>query len=216
MDVIGAGFGRTGTLSLKTALETLGFGPCYHMSTVFEHLHHIPIWQAVGDGRHVDWETVFAGYRAAVDWPTSAFYTRLMAAYPRAKVILTVRDPDAWYASVRRTIYHEPDDQLPPDTPPELVAHRRMADTIIWDGLFRGGFADRAHAIDIFNRHIAEVKSAVPADRLLVYNVREGWEPLTRFLDVETPAIPFPHLNDTASFLENREARRNSLSAGQP
>ena len=105
LDVIGAGFGRTGTMSLKVALEELGFGPCYHMSEVFAHPEHVELWRAAAQGKEVDWEQIFGGYRATVDWPACSFYGELMEKYPDAKVILTVRDPQRWYESAYNTIY---------------------------------------------------------------------------------------------------------------
>src|SRR5918911_5138613 len=105
MKVIGAGFGRTGTMSLKAALEEIGYGPCYHMIDLFEKPEHVPLWQAATRGELVDWQELFAGYQATVDWPGAAFYKELMQAYPVAKVLLSVRDPEKWYASTRNTIY---------------------------------------------------------------------------------------------------------------
>jgi hypothetical protein len=204
MRVIGAGFGRTGTLSLKAALEALGLGPCYHMVSVFEHPDHIALWQGAAEGNPIDWGALFTGFASVVDWPATAFYETLMARYPEAKVILTERDPDKWYESVINTVHRvtmEP-------APPEALAHRRMVDTIVWTGTFGGRFTDKAHAIDVYRRHNAEVRRRVPADRLLVFEVKNGWEPLCRFLDVPAPSDePFPHLNDTHSFLQRVASR---------
>jgi hypothetical protein len=205
--VIGAGFGRTGTYSLKAALEQLGLGPAYHMAEVFEHPEHIALWQAVGEGARADWDTVFAGYQAAVDWPASAFYRELMEAYPEAKVILTVRDPERWHQSGTNTIFPRPEDELEETLPPEIVAHRRMVRTIVWDGIFNGQVHDRNYAMDVFTRHVETVQKQVPADRLLVYNVKDGWEPLCAFLGVPVPDNAFPRLNDTAAFNERRRSR---------
>lgn len=105
LEVIGAGFGRTGTMSLKVALEELGFEPCYHMSEVFTHPEHVELWRAAAQGEPVEWEQIFGGYRATVDWPACTFYGELMENYPDAKVILTVRDPQRWYESAYNTIY---------------------------------------------------------------------------------------------------------------
>lgn len=198
MKVIGAGFGRTGTLSLKAALETLGLGPCYHMVEVFEHPEHTAVWQAAGEGQPVDWKSLFSGYQSAVDWPACAFYADLMEVYPEAKVILTVRDPERWHASVMNTIgpsnNQETDDQV-------TLAQRKMGRTVIWDGTFDGRVNDKDHAISVFNRHIEEVKRRVPAERLLVFEASQGWEPLCHFLGVPVPVdTPYPRLNDTASF----------------
>jgi hypothetical protein len=208
--VIGAGFGRTGTYSLKAALERLGFGPTYHMLELFEHPDHIPIWRAVGDGATPNWDRLFNGYASAVDWPASAFYRQLMDVFPGAKVILTVRDPERWHESGRNTIFPTPDHNGTEDESPEMRAHREMTRTIIWDGIFDGQVLDRNHAIDVFLRHNRSVQERVPADRLLVYDVQEGWEPLCTFLGVPVPDDPFPRLNDTASFNERRQARRSS------
>ena len=105
MKVIGAGFGRTGTLSVKAALEELGVGPCYHMVEVFDKPGHVALWQAAAEGKSIDWEELFADYNAVVDWPACTFYQQLMQAYPEAKVLLTVRDPQSWYESTKNTIY---------------------------------------------------------------------------------------------------------------
>ena len=202
IQVIGAGLGRTGTLSLKTALEELGFTKCYHMIDLFAP------WQTRGPGmpprgEPVDWDRLFAGYRATVDWPGCSFYRELLRHYPEAKVILTVRDPERWYDSARETIYYVRN-AIPRWTRvifPRMRVFRRMLDRIAWDGLFRGRFEDRAFAVDAFNRHNEQVRRDVPAERLLVYQVSEGWEPLCAFLGVPVPeGKPFPHLNDAAEF----------------
>ncbi|HZU14267.1 MAG TPA: sulfotransferase [Chloroflexota bacterium] len=209
--VIGAGFGRTGTYSLKTALEQLGFGPTYHMAEVFQHPEHVPVWQAAGDGQRVDWDALFAGYQSAVDWPASAFYRDLMGQYPDARVILTVRDPERWYQSGRDTIFPSGARATEEDISPEMRAHRHMADTILWNGIFHGQVLDRAHAIDIFTRHIETVRETVDPNRLLVYEVSQGWEPLCAFLGVPVPdGLEFPHLNDTESFQQRRDIQRGS------
>ena len=198
--VIGAGFGRTGTTSLKSALEQLGFRDCYHMSECFKHPSHTPSWEDAVAGRPVDWEAVFEGYQATVDWPGCSFYQELMEAYPDAKVLLSVRDPDRWYVSMLTTIYRVPQSLLFSLLGPTLPFIRglyRMVNAAVWDGTFGGRFEDREHAIGIFERHNEEVKKHVPADRLLVYDVKQGWEPLCHFLDVPVPIDKaFPHLND--------------------
>ncbi len=195
LQVIGAGFGRTGTFTLKKALERLGFDPCYHMVEVFGQPTHDGLWMQAADGRLDDWEQIFSGYHATVDWPGCAFYASLMERYPEAKVILTVRDPESWYKSAAATILHRAAD----DSPGGGMRRR-----IVWDGAFSGRFADRDHAIAVFERHNDEVRRRVPTDRLLVYEVREGWAPLARFLGVDAPADPFPHLNTTDDFRNRR------------
>ncbi len=199
MKVIGAGFGRTGTMSLKAALEELGYVPCYHMIELFEHPEHVERWEAAVRGEPVDWEDMFAGYRATVDWPGASFYKELMEAHPEARVLLSVRDPHRWYESTKNTIY------ATVNPSPEMIAAvgptPRLNNDLIWKRTFGENFEDRQHAIEVFERHNEEVKEHVPADQLLVYEVKEGWEPLCDFLGIETPkGKPFPHLNDTDSF----------------
>ena len=196
LEVIGAGFGRTGTMSLKVALEELGFGPCYHMIEVFEHPEHVSLWEAAIRGEPLDWEKIFGSYQAAVDWPTAAFYNELMKVYPHAKVLLTIRDPEKWYESTKNTLY-------PTEFASEPSPIMRMAAKLLWEQTFDGNFEDRRYAIEVFKRHNEEVKKHVPPERLLVYEVKEGWKPLCEFLGVEIPEEkPFPHLNDTEAFKE--------------
>lgn len=211
MKVIGPGFGRTGTTSLKAALETLGFGPCYHMTEVFAHPAHADIWLSAWRREPVDWDDLLEDYEAAVDWPACAFYEELMDRYPDAKVILSVRDPGRWYESTRTTIY-ELSKTLDSSAVSRVIfglitllvfggfAGRRstLPEDIIWQGTFDGRFEDRRYAIEVFERHNEEVRRRVPPDRLLVYDVREGWGPLCAFLGVPEPEGPFPRLNDAA------------------
>jgi hypothetical protein len=199
LKVIGAGFARTGTTTVMAALEQLGFGPCYHMNTIFAHPEHLAFWQAAIDGQPVDWDGMFATYQSSLDWPASAFYAELLRVYPDAKVLLTVRDPERWYESVLKTIYEAYQRKMSPVADGESYYH--MIETLIYERIFDGKFADRRYALDVFERHIQEVTERVPREKLLVYDVKEGWEPLCRFLGVEEPAgQPFPHLNDTNAF----------------
>lgn len=216
LKVIGAGFGRTGTLSLKAALEELGFGPCYHMVEVLTRPTNLPYWVAAMQGKAVDWHEVFQGYQATVDWPACAFYKELMQVYPDAKVLLSVRDPEKWYESTANTIYKigkaSPEarraamEKIAPQggavLPAEDVDMRQMGvvTNYIWEKTFHGKFEDRAYAIQIFNQHIEQVKRDVPSEKLLVYDVREGWEPLCSFLEVAVPSTPFPALNSRENF----------------
>jgi hypothetical protein len=207
LEVIGAGFGRTGTMSLKVALETLGFGPCYHMIELFQNPEHVRLWEAAARRDPVDWENLFSGYRATVDWPSTAFYEELMERYPEAKVILTVRDPERWYESTYNTIYgmrrmiSSPIFRLVGLFRPGMSRVARMNDRLIWEETFGGNLEDRERAIRVLEQHNEEVAQRVPPERLLVYEVKEGWEPLCSFLGVEVPKDkPFPHLNDTEAF----------------
>jgi hypothetical protein len=207
--VIGAGFGRTGTMSLKVALETLGFDPCYHMTEVFAHPEHTGFWISAWRGEPADWDGVLGGYEAAVDWPACSFYEDLMERHPAAKVILSVRDPERWYESVRNTIYEL--SVVVPRHPIYRIGYKLvslfvfrgsgnvdLAGEIIWQGTFDGRFEDKNYAIEVFERHNAEIRQRVPGVRLLVYDVKAGWGPLCEFLGVEVPDEPFPRTNDTA------------------
>jgi Sulfotransferase domain len=201
--VIGAGFGRTGTLSLKAALEELGFTKCYHMTDVLAHPEHAPLWEAAGRGDPIDWGKLFEGYQATVDWPGCAFYEQIIGRYPDAKVILTTRDPDEWYDSAKQTIYwvRSAFRGWTLLFVPRMRSFRRMLDRVIWDGTFHARFEDKNYAIKVFRQHNELVCGMVPRDRLLIYEVREGWAPLCAFLGVPIPdGKPFPRLNDSATF----------------
>ncbi|RMF93048.1 MAG: sulfotransferase family protein [Nitrospinota bacterium] len=204
LSIIGAGFGRTGTFSLKMALEMLGVGRCYHMAEVIENPEHVAVWSKAAEGKPVDWDALFEGYGAAVDWPACHFWKELLAHYPDARVLLTVRDAERWYQSMYDTIYQA---LTRPHRRPLPNGQRDMARKIILEQTFAGRFADRDYAIAVYERHKAEVQQVVPADRLLVYQVSEGWEPLCRFLNRPLPEAPFPRLNSTAEF-QKRFGRR--------
>jgi hypothetical protein len=200
LSVIGAGLGRTGTMSLKLALDRLGFGPCYHMVEVFKNPKASGYWEAAADGRPVDWEEVFAGYRSTVDWPSATFYKQLANAYPEAKVILTLRDPETWFASTQATIFSRP---IRDDTEDDW---QRMVLKVISD-LFDRRMTDKAKLIEVYQRHNEEVRRTIPQERLLVYEVADGWEPLCRFLDAEVPNDPMPRANSTDEFRQNLAAK---------
>ena len=200
LSVIGAGFGRTGTMSLKLALDRLGFGPCYHMVEVFKNPKASGYWEAAADGRPVDWEEVFAGYGSTVDWPSATFYKQLANAYPEAKVILTVRDPEAWFASTQATIFSR---HIRDDTEDDW---QRMVLKVISD-LFDRRMTDKAKLIEVYQRHNEEVRRTIPQERLLVYEVADGWEPLCRFLDAEVPNESMPRANSTDEFRQNLAAK---------
>ena len=194
LEVVGAGYGRTGTLSLKLALEQLGFGPCFHMSEAIANPACISGWIEAANGR-ADWEKLFSGYRATVDHPGCMFYRELAAAYPRAKVILTLRDPNDWFDSTQATVFS-----------PKMRA--RVADPLfkefltrtVW-GLFGDGIDDRDFMVAAFERHTAEVKRAIEADRLLLFEASQGWQPLCAFLGVAVPPTPFPRVNSRADMM---------------
>ncbi len=199
LSVVGAGFGRTGTMSLQSALQMLGLGRCYHMLEVAQNPDHASLWSAAARGRPTDWEALFEGYGAAVDWPTCYFWRELSEHYPEAKVLLSTRDPEGWYDSVKNTIYASMTSDITL-AEPENRKRRLMARDIILDRTFDGRFEDRAHAIEVYNTHLAEVQRVIPAERLLTYEVADGWPPLCRFLGLPIPGEAFPRVNTTAEF----------------
>ena len=209
LEVVGLGLGRTGTLSLKLALEQLGFGKCYHMDSLLDQPQDIVHWKELDTAGRTDLDRLFSTYRAAVDFPTAAYHRPILSHYPKAKCILTVRDEDAWYASARATIL---------DAEPSLGGKIRMSLKLPFSRRQRqllevaqlaGSFwqldaedevVRRARAIQFFRDWNEEIQATIPRDRLLVYNVREGWEPLCAFLGVGVPAGAFPRSNTRGEF----------------
>ncbi|MFV0276810.1 MAG: sulfotransferase family protein [Parahaliea sp.] len=209
LKVIGAGFGRTGTMSPYLALKQLGF-PCYHMIEVIgrkQNRLHLDFWNEVADGEpgaQHDWDRVFANYTVVVDNPACCVWRELMSAYPEAKVILTLhpRGADAWYESTVDTVYFT--ENMWQFKVLELVTSfarnmGSMSRKLIWQRSHRGTMSDRSSAIAYYQQHIDEVVATVPAERLLVYSVDQGWKPLCEFLDVPEPTTDFPSVNDRAA-----------------
>jgi hypothetical protein len=208
LQIIGAGFGRTGTLSTYTALKKLGF-PCYHMFEVMgnkANKGHLDFWRSVANtpaGTPHDWEKVFANYTAAVDNPACCVWSELMVAYPDAKVLLTLhpRGPKAWYESTIDTIYFTENRwqfKLLRYFAPFIRKMGDMVGKLVWQRNHRGAMDDRDRAIAHYEQHIEEVKAAVPPERLLIFKADEGWDPLCAFLGVPVPPEPFPNVNDRA------------------
>lgn len=203
LKVIGTGFGRTGTHSLKLALEMMGFGPCYHMMEVFNHPDHIPLWQGLAERKGDDFDTVLSGFNAVVDWPTAYFWRALIARNPEAKVVHSERPFEEWYQSISRTIFpilQRP--PLPEDAPqpwPEARRHAVMVKTLILENTF-GGDLSRDNAMRVYEAHNQAVRREVPGEKLLAFNPRDGWAPLCAFLDVAVPDAPYPRTNSTDEF----------------
>ena len=194
LKVIGAGFGRTGTHSMKQALEMLGLGPCHHMAEVLANPEQLAKWREIAAGATPDWDDVLMGYGSAIDWPSAFYWRELSRHYPEAKVLLTVRSPESWYKSFSSTIL----EAIGPDSSPDFFGHR-----IIRNAVFDGRPEDREHAIAAFNRNSEDVRATIPPSRLLVYQVGDGWEPLCRFLGRPVPQAPFPATNSTEEFREH-------------
>lgn len=201
--VIGFGVGRTGTFSMKLALEELGFGRCHHMEEVdVNSAEQIALWRSAADGK-VDWRKAYAGFHSAVDWPTAAFCKELAEAYPDAKFILTLRDPEKWYESFSNTIY--PLIQPTEKTPRELLPFLDMVIAVVRKTGFRIP-STKEETLAAFHRHSETVRQTIPPDRLLIFDVKQGWEPLCRFLDVGVPAKEFPRTNNTKDFWDSAQA----------
>ncbi|PRY02466.1 sulfotransferase family protein [Allonocardiopsis opalescens] len=201
MQVIGVGFGRTGTVSLRLALEALGFAPCYHMKELYDRPERLALWRAAAEGR-ADWTQVLAGYRATLGWPGCAFWPGLVAAFPEAKVILTSRDPAEWYRSAYRTLYRS---RFGPDGAPRTPEGRAgevfaFNEEVIWQGAFGGRFEQPEHAVRVFTEHERRVRAGVPAERLLEFRAADGWAPLCAFLGVPVPDRPYPDTNSAESY----------------
>lgn len=199
LDIVGAAFGRTGTNSLKLALEELGFGPCHHMFEVRDHPEQLPYWQAAARGELPDWDRVFADYRSCVDWPSARFWREIAARFPDARVLLTLRDPESWFESVHATIYPVIK-SWPTREPGHFRDTMQMAEEIIVNQTFGGRLDDRDHAIATYRAYQDEVRRTIAPERLLAYDVSEGWEPLCAFLDVPVPETSFPRTNTSEEF----------------
>lgn len=202
LEVIGAGLGRTGTESLKRALEMLGYGPCYHMYEVLPNMERVTTWRGIYTGSVTpDWDHVFDGYRATVDWPAAQYWRELAQACPKAKVVLSVRSPESWLASMEGTI-------LPvirgEDDPGKLPA-------LIGKALLDGRYDDPEHIMDAFRRHTTEVQATIAPERLLTYELGSGWEPLCAHLGCDVPGVPYPIGNDAEQF----QQRRTSLEVAR-
>ncbi|MEZ4865651.1 MAG: sulfotransferase [Caldilineaceae bacterium] len=212
LKVIGAGFGRTGTHSLSKALEMLGFGPCYHVQEIGKNPGHYERWQDAIDGKAMDWDALYGSYVSAVEWPTVTFLPQLLTRYPQAKIILTWRDAETWYASARATIFDSL--ELSAFNPDEGKRMRSgLLRRLILEQTFAGKYGDKAYAIHIYEEHVQRVVQMVPPERLLQFHVADGWEPLCHFLGISMPEEPFPRVNDRNDWVESKPAWAKHLSS---
>ena len=198
LHIVGAGLGRTGTNSLKLALEQLLGAPCYHMIEVFGRPDDVEVWQRAIDGDLPDWDALFDGYRAAVDWPVGAFWREIAEHYPDAPVLLSTRSSaGAWWKSAEATIFQASLREIDDDSGfgPQL----RMTDDLLTKR-FTPGWKDEAEAARAYEQHNADVRATVPADRLVEWSPGDGWDALCAALGLAVPAEPFPHVNSTADF----------------
>lgn len=210
IQVIGTGMGRTGTHSLKLALEILGFGKCYHMAELFEHPEGLVHFEKAEKGEDADWDTLFTGYNSAVDYPVTRYYKQLMQKYPDAKMIHTIRDSESWYASASKTIIWASKPSLGRMLKlmiklPFSPGLRKQMPVLKYNGKlieleFGKDCFNKEKVIEHFNKHNEEVLRFVPKEKLLVFNPKDGWEPLCNFLSVPLPSTPFPKTNSRDEF----------------
>lgn len=215
LKVIGAGLGRTGTASLKVALEQLGFNKCYHMGEVLSGMKTVPLWVEAGKG-NPDWDTIFEGYSAAVDYPSCSFWREQLEYYPDAKVILSIRDAEGWFESVNSTIMSPDVNEWLKNSP-----FKEFFERCVWKD-YEKYILDRDFMVNYFNERTEAIKAEIPADKLLVFNVREGWAPLCAFLKVDIPEMEFPRVNsreetrkilDAMVSIQDDDAIQNALAA---
>ncbi len=199
MRVLGASFGRTGTSSVRLALAALDLGPTHSMKALFDDAAHARQWLRVADSANADWGGLLGAYRSTVAWPATFFWRELITVYPTARVLLVVRDPEAWYASMARTLY-----RTRPRGGWRVVADR-LIERVVWQGTFGGRFDDRDHAIAVYRAHLDEVRATVPADRLVEFEVGQGWGPLCAGLGVPVPATEFPRVNTTDEYVQRAQ-----------
>jgi hypothetical protein len=191
LQVVGAGLGRTGTSSLKVALERLLGGRCHHMSEVLaDPKRHLPLWAPVLRGEEVDWEAVFGGYVAQLDFPGAAFWPEISSAFPDALVVLSTRPAEAWYRSAASTIFQLGEDPTFSEVWPARFGFDRYDDR----------FEDPQAMIAAYERHNAAVRSSVPPNRFLEWTCADGWAPLCDRLGIAVPDEPFPWTNTTTEF----------------
>jgi hypothetical protein len=197
--VVGAGLGRTGTHSLKMALERLLGGPCYHMVEVFKRPPDMALWQAAANGDLPDWHKLFDGYTATVDWPSSAFWFEIAEAFPDAVILFSHRDADGWWKSATRTIFEGARRRTSTDRPTDNPAFGAMI-TDLFTKTFTPDFLDVTTAKAAFDRHTADVRKRAPKNRLVEWRAQDGWGPLCAALGVPVPSEPFPVSNTTEEF----------------
>lgn len=212
LKVIGTGLGRTGTYSLKLAIEQLGVGKCYHMVELFQQPERLKYFKKAEKGEEVNWNELFNGYKAAVDYPVARYYKQITEFYPEAKVIHTLRDPEEWFESASATIFwaskpysirilklafHLPFSSEARRRIPVLMYNRKLSELE-----FGKDLENKEKVIKRYNKHYEEVIKTIPDDKLLLFDPKSGWEPLCRFLKLPVPLIPYPKSNTRKEFLD--------------
>lgn len=214
LEVIGAGLGRTGTHSLGLALVKLGFGPCYNIFEVDKNPGHQELWKSALGGERIDWDDLFSAYKSTVEWPGVTFFDQIFQHYPHARVILTMRDAESWYESVRDTLF-EAMALSAQHSDPSIRKGGGLSHHLM-ERAFAGRYGEKEHVIEVYRKHIEYVVEVVPGERLLQFDVRDGWRPLCAYLEKAVPAEPFPKVNERSNFVDSapewakeiREARR--------
>lgn len=215
--VIGVGGPRTGTATLKEALEIIGFGKCYHMEWLFNHQEDLKYWHELFDTGTTNFDRLFDGFQSTVDFPGYLNYQALFKQYPTAKFVLNDRDPEAWYESAKHTVH-----SVTPQTFTQklkmlrkmifsrrfrrLAQSFRLVEKYLWKGKYNGEFQNKEKTIARYKAFQEEVINTIPAEQLLVYKVSDGWEPLCEFLEVPIPEEVFPHKNKRKNFQEKFKA----------
>jgi hypothetical protein len=205
LKVIGAGFGRTGTLSMREALQILGFGPCHHFLELLKYPEERKNWRALAAGAPADWDLLLGRYASCMDWPSAYYWPQLVETFPEARVILTWRTAESWWASYEKTILKV----ILADTETEATA---PGSQLISLRVFGGRPADRDHCMSVYEANVAAVKKTVPAERLLIHKLGDGWEPLCAHLGVPVPDVPFPATNNASEFGSADGSRTSSPS----
>lgn len=198
LKVIGAGISRTGTYSFKLAMEQLGFEKCHHMMEVIDRPDQAPKFIEAVNGQAIDWHALFGGYQASCDFPSCYFWEDLLHAFPDAKIVLTLRDPESWYRSMSETIIPAMKKTMATIDSPMV----KMGEEIIFKGFFGSDLDNKSHVIEAYLQHNQRVRDTVPADRLLEFDAHQGWEPLCHFLDIPVPDSPYPNTNSTEEFFD--------------
>lgn len=203
LQIIDTGFGRTGTDSMREALNMLGVGPCHHMRELLADPDHRAAWRRIACGQETDFEAVLGGYGACVDWPSAYYWPHLIRAYPQAKVLLTWRTPESWWASFEKTILKvlEGDTETEADAPGSQLLSLRV---------FGGHPITRETAIAVYETNVTRVKAEVPPERLLIHSLGDGWDPPCAFLGLPVPEVPYPRTNSMDDFLSTVEEARAS------
>lgn len=200
LKIVGAGLGRTGTFSLKLALERLLGAPCYHMAEVFSHPEHIPLWHQAFKGKMPDWQEMFKEFKAVVDQPAACFWKELSSAFPETLVLLSVRDIESWWRSADKTIFNDVRNEAPPGPPFVADWHAMLIE--MTQSFFPNWVDDKTSTMEVFEKHNLRVRETIPSHRLLVWQAKEGWDPICKALDLPVPDEPFPHTNTSEKWLK--------------